>query len=136
MPGSWGEHWTLTPKTGLKTKRTEGHGWPQHPSPGDPVPRHSLLSASPLDAALRGLGEGGLTENSLAQQKRGPRIREAVCPGHTANCQRCWGGLSSPLPPLLGFCLKASGPTATCRPLLPPPRSFCSYKCLSLANWF
>ena len=66
------------------------------------MPRHSLLCAPPSDAALHGLGEGGLTENSLAQQKRGPRIREAVSPGHTANCRHCWGGLSSPLPPLLG----------------------------------
>lgn len=36
----------------------------------------------------------------------------------------------------LGYCLTPSGPTAECRLLLPPTRSFCIYKCLSLANCF
>ena len=89
MPGSWGEHRALTPKTGLKTKRTEGHGWPQHRPPSDPVPRHSLLCAPPSDAA----GGGGLTENSIAQQKREPRIREANSQPRT----------HSKLPALLGW---------------------------------
>ena len=72
---------------------TELHGWSQHPSPGDPILCHSPLWASPSDSALRGLGEGGLTENSMVQQKTEPRIREANSRPRT----------HSKLPALLGW---------------------------------
>ena len=49
--------------------------------------------ASPSDSALRGLGEGGLTENSMVQQKTEPRIREATSRPMT----------HSKLPALLGW---------------------------------